>query len=649
MTRILRRSSGSVAAGFAALRAAGADALVAGGELAAIAAGVALLAAGHRTAADVVLAVAVTAAVLPLGWHVVRSLLHGRLGVDTIALMAMLGALPLDQFLAGALIALMLSGGNTLESLAAGRARRELTSLLSRAPRHAWRRGPAGVVEVDAEAVEPGDVLLVRSGDVVPVDGVVQSDEAILDESSLTGEPLPVAHAAGDSVRSGTTNAGPPFDMRAMRRAKDSAYAAIVRVVAEAERQRAPFVRMADRYAGIFLPVTLVIGGAAWLVSGDPVRALAVLVVATPCPLILAAPIAFIAGMSRAATEGVIVKGGQALEALAAARTVLLDKTGTLTLGHPEVLSVEPAAGISADQLVRLAASLDQLSAHPLADAIVAEAHRRGLQLETPVDVVETAGGGIEGRIDGREVSVGSGTWVAARSGAAAADAQGAGSETTVAVASAGAFAGRIRVADPVRPDAAEAVADLRREGVRWIVLATGDREEAARAVGALVGVDEVYAGQSPRDKAALVQALAAQPALGPVAMVGDGVNDAPALAVADVGIAVAGGRSSVSSETADMVIVTPRIERIVTARRVAGRARGIAKQSVLIGMGLSVAAMGFAAFGLLPPVAGALLQEGIDVAVILNALRALHLPAERLGDSRTPSRRLLGAPAGPG
>ena len=619
-----------------ALAGLGREGLIAGAELAAIVAGVALLATGHDRAADAVLALAVVSALLPLSWDVARTLMQGRVGVDSIALIAMAGALALGEYLAGAVIALMLSGGNALERLAEGRARRELSSLLDRAPRSARRREASGVVEVDVDAVEPGDVVVVRSGEVVPVDGLVVSEQALLDESSLTGEPLPVEHPAGSAIHSGTTNAGPPFEMRATRRAADSAYAAIVHIVEQASTQRAPFVRMADRYAGIFLPITLVVAAGAWAVSGSPTRALAVLVVATPCPLILAAPIAFVAGMSRAAGEGIIVKGGAPLEALATARAAVLDKTGTLTVGRPTVAAVEPAAGTAASDLLRLAASVDQFSVHPLADAIVAESRRRGIEPAGATGVHETTGSGISAVVDGVPVSVGRPGWIGSES---ATDAD-APDGTVVAVAADGRLCGRIVLSDPVRPEAGRSIAALRDDGIERIVLATGDEPAVADRVGEAVGIDEVYARQSPQDKARLVQRMRDRP----VAMVGDGVNDAPALAVADVGIAVASDRSTVSSETADIVIVHPRVERIVRARHIARRSRSIALQSVIAGMGLSIVAMAAAAAGLIAPLGGAILQEVIDVAVILNALRALQLPDADAGSStaKDPHRRSI-------
>jgi heavy metal translocating P-type ATPase len=624
----------------AALRGLGRDGLVAAAELAAIGLGVALLLTGRTAAADLVLALAVLGALVPLTWGVARTVIGGHAGVDTIALIAMAGALALGEYLAGAVIALMLSGGNALERLAEGRARRELSALLDRAPRIARKRAGTELVEVGVDAVEPGDVLVVRPGEAVPVDGIVLSDAAVLDESSLTGEPVPVDHPATAAILSGTTNAGPPFEMRASRRAADSAYAAIVRIVEQASVQRAPFVRMADRYAAVFLPVTLAVSAAAWMVSGSATRALAVLVVATPCPLILAAPIAFVAGMSRAAGEGVIVKGGAPLEALATARTAVLDKTGTLTIGHPAVVAVEAAGTTSAEEVLRLAASVDQFSVHPLAEAIVAEARRRGIALDTASAVHETSGSGVTAVVGGVDVAVGRERWVRAHTGLPEdADDPARADATVVAVSADGVLGGHILLADPLRADAGESVAALRNDGIDRVVLATGDGDAVAQAVARAVGVDEVHASQSPQDKADLVRRLTRQPARRPVVMVGDGVNDAPALALADVGVAVAGERSTVSSETADIVIVQPRIERIVLARRIARRSRSIARQSVLAGMGLSIAAMGAAAAGLISPLGGAILQEVIDVAVILNALRALQVPGVP-GHVRVPGGR---------
>jgi len=606
--------------------------LVAVAALAALTAGGLLYLVGAETAGEAVWAAGIAITLVPLTWSVLKSLARGDVGVDAIALVAMAGALALGEYLAGMVVALMLAGGNALEAAAGRRARRELTSLVARAPRIAHRRRGDAVEEVPVEELVVGDLAVVRAGEIVPVDGIVVSAEAVVDESTLTGEPLPAAIRRGGSLRSGTTNAGEVFELRATRPAAESAYAALVRLVRAAESQRAPFVRLADRYAAIFLPVTLAIAGLAWGLSGDPIRGLAVLVVATPCPLILAAPIALISGISRAARAGVVVKGGGTIEKLGEARTVLLDKTGTLTLGTPEVERIIPFDSFPPDEILRLAASVDQLSAHGLAEALVHEAHERGLELPFPTRVEEGLGQGIEGYVDGRSVAVGSPAWLdslgygqdAEQVLTSLDDGHGAG-RAKVLVGVDGRLAGAIVMADHVRTDARSAVDELRRAGIGHIAMVTGDRETIAREVGDIVGADRVYAHQSPEDKLDVVRSIQARPELTPVVMVGDGVNDAPALALADVGIAMGTAGATVASETADAVIVVDRIDRVATAISIGRRSLGIARQSVLVGIGLSLVAMGFAAFGFIPPVAGALLQEGIDVAVILNALRALR------------------------
>jgi heavy metal translocating P-type ATPase len=593
--------------------------LVAAAALTGLATGGLLHAAGAGAAGRDLFAATAAVVLVPLVWSVARSLLRGDAGVDLIALVAIAGALALGEYLVAAVVALMLSGGNALEEYATRRARRELTALVERAPRIAHRRHGDAVEEIPADEVQVGDVVVVRAGEVVPVDGTVESNEVVIDEATLTGEPLPATYRRGQAVRSGTANAGEVFELRALRPAAESAYAALVRLVREAETQRAPFVRLADRYAMFFLPLTTVVAGAAWLASADPRRALAVFVVATPCPLILAAPVALVSGVSRAARAGVIVKGAAVIEQLGAARSVLLDKTGTVTLGMPAVERVQALDGLPEAELLRLAASLDQLSVHSAAQALVRAAQARGLALSFPDGVVEGRGQGIEGRVDGRRVTVGSAMWLRERGH----DESGGDGQVFVGVD--GRRAGAIVLGDRLRPDAVELVPALRRAGIRHVALATGDRRSAAERIGRELGVDRVYAEQTPEDKLELVRALRARPELRPVVMVGDGVNDAPALALADVGIAMGSAGATVSSETADAVIMVDRVDRVVDAIRIGRRSIAVARQSVLAGIGLSVVAMGFAAAGFLPPVAGALVQEGIDVGVILNALRALR------------------------
>jgi heavy metal translocating P-type ATPase len=557
-------------------------------------------------------------------------LLKRHMGVDTIALVAMVGALALGQQLAGLIVGVMFTGGGTLEQLASRRARRELTALLRRAPKVAHRRRDGRIEEVPVAEVKAGEVVVVRTGEVVPVDGVVASAEAVVDTSTLTGEPLPATVATGMPVLSGCSNAGPPFDVRAQRPAAESAYAALVRLVEQAQSQRAPFVRMADRYAGFFLPATLLLAGAAWAVSGDAVRALAVVVVATPCPLILAAPIALVSGLSRAARVGVIVKGAAVIESLGQARTVLFDKTGTLTVGTPEVREVLPREPYTAAEVLALGASVDQMSAHVLGEALVRAAAEAEIELSSPSAIREEPGQGIAAAVDGRAVAVGSraflrSTGVPAGEVTSASLLGGHGSgEAHVLVAVDGHLAGVIVMSDETRPDARRLVARLREDGVRHVAMVSGDRRSVAERIGRELGVDRVYAEQSPQDKLEIVRSLRAEPALRPVVMVGDGVNDAPALALADVGIAMGAAGATISSETADAVIAVDRVDRVADALHAGRRALHIARQSVLAGMGLSLAAMCVAALGYLPPVAGALLQEGIDLAVILNALRAL-------------------------
>jgi heavy metal translocating P-type ATPase len=599
--------------------------LLPGAAAVSLAAGGVLALTGAETAAHAVWAAATVALLVPLTVSVVRSLARGDVGVDAIALLAMAGALAIGEYLAGAVIALMLAGGNALELFAQSRARRELTLLIDRAPKAANRVADGGVERIDVELVHIGDRLLVRAGEVIPTDGVVRSPEAIVDEAALTGEPLPRTLHAGGTARGGCTNAGEAFEIEATTLASGSAYAALVRLVREAERSQAPFVRMADRYAVAFLPLTLLVAATAWAASGSARRAVAVLVVATPCPLILAAPIAFVAGVSRAAREGVIVKGGAVIETLGRARTVLFDKTGTLTLGTAEVARIVTTDGIPSDEALRIAASLDQFSTHAMAAALVRAATRRGLRLSLPEHVREDAGQGIAGDVDAHRVAVGSSAFISAQGIPAAARNGGAApSEARVTVAADGRVVAVIVMADRLRDDASGLVDDLRRSGVRHVALATGDVETTAEEIGRAAGVDRIYARQSPADKLELVRALSGREDLGPVVMVGDGINDAPALALADVGIALGAAGATIASEAADAVIAVDRIDRVAKAVAIGRRSLRIARQSVIAGLGLSIAGMALAAVGYLPPVSGALFQEVIDVAVILNALRAL-------------------------
>ncbi len=569
-----------------------------------------------------------------LAISIIRDLIHREAGVDLIAVLAIVGALLLGEALAAAVIGVMLATGEWLERYAAGRANRELSALVSRAPRVVHRYRADGIEDREIADVSVGDRLLVKPGEVVPVDGTVMGDPAVLDESALTGESRLATREAGDPVSSGIVNAGTPFDLLATATAEHSTYAGIVRLVEEAQTSKAPFVRMADRYAILFVPLTLVLAGIAWLVSGDPVRALAVLVVATPCPLLLAAPIAIVSGISRSAKRGIIVKGGGALEALARARVMLFDKTGTLTAGRPRLAEVVTAPDRTPEEVLALAASLEQVSPHVLAASIVGGARERGVALTLPVDATELPGAGVSGTVAGVSVLAGTADFASggrslppwARDVRRRVSLEGA---TSVYVAADGVLVGALVLDDPIRPETPRVIRSLRRVGVRRVVMVTGDHYGVADLVAAAIGVDHVLAERTPADKVDAVIGERRE-ADGVLVMVGDGINDAPALAGADVGVAMGARGATASSEAADVVITVDRLDRLPEGIRIAQRARHIAVESVVIGMGLSTAAMLVAAAGFLQPVAGALVQEAIDVIVILNALRALTGGVER-------------------
>lgn len=580
---------------------------------------------GHAAWQDRIWAAFAIPVLIALVYDIAASLRRGEVGLDIVAGLSMVAAIVVGEELAAVVVALMYAGGQFLEAFAERHARREMTALLARVPRTAVRHRADGLEEVALDLIGPGDRLLVRQGDVIPTDGVVASAVAVLDQSALTGEPIPVQRRAGDEVMSGSTNAGEAFDLIVSQSAAESTYAGIVRLIDGAQRSKAPMSRLADRFAMVFLAITVLIAAVAWFFTGDPVRAVAVLVIATPCPLILGVPVAIVSGLSRAARNGILIKGGKAIEALAHVDSLVLDKTGTLTDGRAKVVAIDVSSGADPADVLRFAASLDQASKHIIAQTIVGEAQSRRLKLAIPSDVVETPGEGVTGVVEGRSVAVGGIRFVMSKLPKGAEPlhqptrAPGA---VVVAVAVDGRLAGEIRLADELRSGTQALLDRLRTLGVQRIVLATGDRREVADAVTAGLGIDAVRSGLTPDQK---VLVVLSERKNGSVMMVGDGVNDAPALAAADVGVAMGARGTAASAEAADVVILVDHLDRIVPAMEIARRSRFIALEGVFAGMGLSVIGMVAAALGYLTPVQGALIQELIDVAVILNALRALR------------------------
>lgn len=587
-----------------------------------LAAGVAAWATGQSTALAITAYLVLGIVIVVTAVEMVRDLMRGHWGLDVLAVIAMIATLAVHEYLAGLIIALMLTGGEALEDLAARRASRELDQLMSRAPAFAQRIDPrSGEVEsIAIEEVQVGDELLVRSSEILPVDGVLLSEHATIDESSVTGEPIPVSRGEGASVLSGTVNGTASFTMRAQKVAADSNYASIVRLVEGAVESRAPMVRLADRYAVPFTVVSLLIAGIAWFLSGDPVRFAEVLVVATPCPLLIAVPVAFMGGMSSAARLNVIIKDGGVLETLARVRSAAFDKTGTLTQGEADVVDIRPASR-TAGETLRLAAAAEQYSVHVFAAPIVAAARAQQLELPEVTEADEVATNGVLASLaGGAVVRVGKPAFLEEVTGVITRPELRAG-ETAVYVSVGDELAGVLILSDPIRPHAAETVSRLRAAGVTEVVMVTGDVAPTAESVAHAVGVQTVHAETTPRTKVEIVRALRPRPVL----MVGDGINDAPVLAAADVGIAMAGRGATIASESAAAVITSNDIARAADVAHVSRRTVHIALQSIWMGIIISVGLMLVAAFGYLPAVAGALLQEVVDLVAIVSALRALR------------------------
>lgn len=565
---------------------------------------------------------------LPLVYQTVRRIFRGEFASDIIAMLAIVGALALDQAFAGVIIVLMQSSGEAMDSYAFHRASASLRQLLKRAPRRARRRSGDVVDDIPVDQVAVGDRLVVLTGDMLPVDGEVSSSEALIDESAVTGEPLPHRRPAGDHVLSGSINVGPPFDLRADRRSGESTYSRIVELVRTAQARKPPLQRLADRFAVWFTPLALAVAAAGWALTQTPVTALAVLVVATPCPLIIATPIAVIGAVNRAAEMGLVVKSGGAIEEIGRARVVAFDKTGTLTAGRPEVQEVAVLdSAWSRAEVLRVAAALEQLSSHPLAAATVREARKAAVTLPTPRDVVETGGAGIEGVVDGHRVFVGSSTLIRRRWGR---DLRPEGNRLPARrevegwlvafVMVDGSPVGAILYADPIRPGVPAMVDRLQALGVQHVVLLSGDSSANAATIARAAHISEFSGDLLPEGKVERIREYRER--VGSTVMVGDGINDAAALASASVGIAMGARGVGISVEAADIVLLVDDVTRVPDGIALGQRMVAVARQGIYFGLGASVVLMIIAAGGFVLPAVGALLQEVIDVLVILNALR---------------------------
>ena len=557
----------------------------------------------------------------PVVYKTIKGMLKGNFASDVVAMLAIITAVLTQEYFAGVIIVLMQSGGEALENYSLRRASSSLEKLLARAPRIAHRRSDSQIEDIQVEQVKIGDSLVVRPGDLIPVDGTLLSEQAEIDEAALTGEPLTAPKKIGEILLSGSANVGDAFEMRAVALSVDSKYSKIVELVRKAQEEKPPLQRLADRYAVWFTPVTLVMCALGLLITRDVHTILSVLVVATPCPLILAVPVAIISGINRAASFGIIVKGGTPIEQIGRAQAIVFDKTGTLTYGMPTVDQVIGFNGTTPSNLMRLAGGAEQLSGHVLAQSVVQAALKQDGSLPMPTDVHEVAGYGIEAQVDGHHVIIGSPKFVADSTGQTIPENRLLESELSTYIAIDNKPAGMISFKDQLRPGVPELMVRLKELGVKHTAMLTGDREDHAREISKAAHLDGYEANLLPEGKVDSVKKFKLQ--YNPIVMVGDGINDAPALATATVGVAMGAHGTGISAEAADIVLMVDDISRVADAVETGQRMLRVAKQSIYIGLGLSFALMVLAAFGLIPPAIGALFQEAIDVAVIVNGLRA--------------------------
>ncbi len=575
---------------------------------------------GQHTAAHIILIASATLNVAPLLWSMVRDMREGTYGVDILAATAIITSVLLKEYWAGMIIILMLTSGVSLEDYAGRRAKTELTALLRRAPVIAHLIRGRKIIDVKVSVIKTGDKLVIKPGEVVPVDAIIIEGLSSFDESSLTGESLPVSKKVGDQLLSGSINIEGALTVRAIHSANDSQYQQIIKLVKSASASKAPFVRLTDKYSIPFTIISFVIAGVAWSISGEPIRFLEVIVVATPCPLILSAPIALISGMSRAAKHGIIVKTGSAMERLAAIKTLALDKTGTLTKGQPEVDQIIVFNGFESDEVLSLVSALEKNSNHVLAKAVTTRAANDKVKVIKAKKVKEITGKGLEANIGGKDILVGRFSLMEEYDIDLPVDFKFKSVEATAAyLAVNGKLAGLITFKDEIRHDTKQTLNDLSDLGIKNFLMVTGDNRATALAVAEQFSITQVVYEALPADKISAIEAVTIRP----VGFVGDGVNDAPVLAASDLGIALGARGSTAASESADVVIMTDSISQVANAVKIAKRTFFIARQSILIGIGMSIVLMLIFSTGQFKPVYGAMIQELVDVVVIFNSLRA--------------------------
>ena len=563
----------------------------------------------------------------PVVYQTFREILHKHFASDIVAMMAIIASIILNDAFPGVIIVLMQSGGKALEDYAYRRASSSLDALLSRAPRIAHRKMNHVLEEIPVSNIQINDILMIRPGDLIPVDGEITNSKAQIDESSLTGEPLPRTKKNGESVFSGTVNVGEAFEIKATKKSDESQYSKIVKLVKKAQEEKAPIQRLADKYAVWFTPITLGISAIGWMLTNNFETILSVLVVATPCSLIFATPVAIISGINKAAKLGIIVKSGSAIEQVGRSEVVVFDKTGTITFGTPDVERIVSFDGITSDEILLKAASVEQLSSHPIACMISRKGKERFGNLPIPTNFHEITGAGVEGDVEGVHVLIGAPSIFENLSEEIFKHSINVNDQIkpegrmVAFVALNNKLSGAIIFGDKIRPDVETMMKNLKKYGIKQTVLLTGDSFVNAKNIAKQAGISSFTAELVPEQKVMEIKKL--RQSFDTVIMVGDGINDAPALAASTVGIAMGARGTAISAEAADVVLLVDNVSKVANTIEIGKRTISVAKQSIYVGLGSSFVLMGIATLGHLPPAIGALLQEALDISVILNALRA--------------------------